>query len=329
MAGRSLRAPRPGTALKRAGVALIAAGIIFYIVTNGVVPSYLFPSVPYDILSWGKMALQYFLLFVTIPAGAFLLRRGRQYAAQASAKTIITDSKSHVLYLRAFRSDTSTLEQAFSLNLYGGLLWTLKSEEEQLAEVLLPLGELIAIGRPGESLPTPGAARIYTSDEEWKGVVKRQIAAAQLVVIRGVAGENVFWELTQAVRILNPQKLLILFLDMKPRDYELFRTRTDSILGVPLPGSTVLLRRRRVSGFMGFAAGWKPSFFALRAPFFRGGSFKRRCKYALKPVFENFGLEWQAPPMSENILSVLYGLLFDLGPLVLTALFVRFYEVTP
>jgi hypothetical protein len=327
MVGQSLRAPTPGTALKRTGAALIAAGIIFYILSNGVLPSYIFPSVPYDILQWQRMALQYFLLLVIIPGGTFLLRRGRQYAAQASAKSIITDSKSHVLYLRAFRSDTSTLKQAFNLNVHG-LLWAYKSEEEQLAGVLVPFGELIAIGRPGESLPTPGATRIYTSDEEWKDVVKRQIQAAQLVVIRAAAGENVFWELTQAVKIINPQKLLILFLDMKAREYELFRTRAESILGAPLPDSTGLLKRRRVSGFIGFAAGWKPSFLALRAPFFRGGSFKRLCKYALKPVFENFGLEWQAPPMSERVLSTLYTLVFYLGPFIILAFFTRVYEAS-
>jgi hypothetical protein len=339
MTGRSLRAPRPGTALKRTGAALIAAAIIFYILSNGIVASDLFPSVPFDILNYEKLALQYFLLFVVIPVGAFLLRRGRQYAAQAIAKTIITDSKSHVLYLRAFRSDTSTLKQVFSIN-YTTLLWAIKSEEEQLAEVLLPFGELIAIGRPGEGLPTPGAARIYTSDEEWKDVVKRQIQASQLVVIRAGAGENVFWELTQAVKFLNPQKLLILLLNMKVKDYESFRTKANFILDVPLPESTrrllrppifsfVVAPRWRVSGFIGFDADWKPRFFALRAPFFRGGSFKLLCKYALKPVFETSGLEWQAPPMSEKLLRILYYMGIFLGPFILLALFIRFYGSTP
>jgi hypothetical protein len=284
MAGRSLRAPRPGAALKKTGAALVAAGIIFNIVIQAV-PYDLFQSVPVEIMAWGRLALQYFAMIVIIPGGAFLLWRGRQYTAQASAKLIITNSKSHVLYLRAFRSDASTWKQAFLKTFDFTFLLGLESEEEQLAEVLLPFGELIAVGRPGESLPVPGAARIYTSDEEWKDVVKRQIQAAQLVV-RAAAGENVFWELTQAVKILNPQKLLIL-LNMKVRDYESFRTKADSVLGVPLPQSTRLfVRRRRVSGFIGFAEGWRSSFFALRAPFFRGGSFKRLCKYALKPVFE-------------------------------------------
>ena len=313
MAGRNLRAPRPGTALKRTGAALIAAGMIFHIVMQ-LVPWTEFTE-PFDII-WGP-ALALFGPLVMIPGGAFLIWRGRQYAAQASAKRIITDATSHVLYLRAFRSDPSTAKQVFSHTFdYLNLLLGLESEEEQLAEVLLPFGELIAIGRPGESLPTPGAARIYTSDEQWKDVVKRQIQAAQLVVIRAAAGENVFWELTQAVKILNPQKLLILCLNMKVRDYESFRTRANSILDVPLPEST-----RFVSGFIGFDAGWNPIFLALRAPFFRVGSFKLLCKYTLKPVFENFGLEWQAPPV--QVLKMLFLFLivfFVTSPLLLKTL---------
>jgi hypothetical protein len=304
--------------LKRTGAALIAAGIFLTMVAYAVHFD-LFQCITYDILAQEQMALRQFATFVIIPGGAFLLLRGKQYAAQASAKLIITDTKSHVLYLRAFRSDASTWEQAFfnTFNIFdSSFLSGLESEEEQLKEVLLPFGELITIGRPGESLPTPGAARIYTSDEEWKDLVKRKIQAAQLVVIRADATENVFWELTQAVKILNPQKLLILLMNMEWRDYESFCAKADSILGVPLPPS----RRRRVSGFIGFAEGWKSIFFALKAPFFRGGSFKRRCKYALKPVFENFGIEWRAPPMSEKVLMMLFILLILEGPFQLLSL---------
>jgi hypothetical protein len=224
------------------------------------------------------------------------------------------------LYLRAFRSDPSTAKQAFDALDFVNPLLGLQSEEEQLAEVLQPFGGLIAIGRPGESLPTPGAARIYTSDEEWKDIVKRQIQAAQLVVIRAAAGENVLWELAQALKILNPQKLLILFQNMKVKDYEAFRARANSILDVPLPESTRIQRYRRVWGFISFTAGWKPSFLALRAPFIRGGSFKRRYKYALKPVFESFGLEWQAPPVLDLVLAVLLGSLLALWPFLTLAI---------
>jgi hypothetical protein len=265
----------------------------------GIIISYALSFSGWRILSESK--LLFWILTVLSPtlmvSGAFLSWRGRQYAAQTSAEGILTDAKAHLLYLRPFRSDETTRKQ-----LFGPRLTT--SEEEQLADVLLPFGELVAIGRPGEGLPTPGAARIYVSDEEWKNVVKRQMQATRLVVIRAGSGENVLWELTQAVRAVEPQKLLILVLEMKAEDYESFRTKANPILGISLPERATPRRFgrvfgfRRVSGFINFAADWKPTFLALKGPYFRSGSFKRLAKYALRPVFESFGLEWQPPSIS-------------------------------
>jgi hypothetical protein len=124
--------------------------------------------------------------------------------------------------------------------------------------------------------------------------------ATRLVVIAAGVGENVLWGPTQAVRTLEPQKLLILVLEMKAEDYESFRTKANPIFGVSLPDQAFSrgLGFRRVSGFISFAADWKPSFLALKGPYFRSGSLKRLAKYALRPVFESFGLEWQPPSIS-------------------------------
>ena len=336
MAGQNLtRTTRPGTALKRTGVALIAAGMMFFALAP--MAQYWPTTWPeYDdyleaVLVWG-----YVLSFPILALGGFLFWRGRQYAAQAHAENVFTASKTHVLYLRNFRADSSLARVIISSMFWREFL----TEEEQLADVLRPFGDLVAIGRPGERLPTPGAARIYTSDEEWKDVVKRQMQAAQLVVIRADVreilahgGENLFWELTQAVKTLNPQKLLILLLNMKVKDYESFRARANSILNVPLPelGSILdvplpeLGYWPRISGFFGFAADWKPSFFALKTPFSRFGSVKARFKYALKPVFESFGLEWQPPPVSAKVWFLIGGLAFV--PLTMVPLGLYFFYV--
>ena len=42
------------------------------------------------------------------------------------------------------------------------------TEEEQLAKVVAEIGSFIAIGRPGENLPTLGAIRLYTGDADWQ-----------------------------------------------------------------------------------------------------------------------------------------------------------------
>jgi hypothetical protein len=225
--------------------------------------------------------------------GAFLVWRGSQYHHKLDAESILSDHKPHVLYLRSFRSDPSFPN-------YDGVA----TMEERLADVLQPFGDLVAIGQPGERLPKPGAARMYASEEEWKEVVKRQILAARLVIIRAGEGKNLLWELKQAVETLNPQKLLILVLDMKAKDYESFRTNVKSVLGVSLPEGTTMRRHREpIRGFIGFGADWKPNVFPLRVPYmyFRctsstQPSFFDQSKFALRPVFESFGLEWQPPP---------------------------------
>ena len=300
---------RPGRAYKRIGAILVVAGVAG--MTLPEVSLTIHSSINRWLMPENYTALNPLGVLMTF-VGVFLIWRGRQYAAKVAAERIVTDSNPDVLYLRAFRSDSSVKGFVFlSLRWMSGL----ETQEEQLAYVLRPIGDLVAIGRPGEALPTPGAARIYASDEEWKKVVKRQMQAARLVIIRAGVRENLLWELKQAVETLNPQKVLILVLEMKAKHYESFRT-VNPVLGVSLPDGTTLWRRRgRVSGFIGFGADWKPSVFPIGVPYFRRDVYKpyrQLFKFALRPVFESFGLEWQPPP---NVfwLNVIFNLVGLLG----------------
>lgn len=306
------RSSRSGRARKISGVILIIIGTMFllmklvFVASGTEAPNDTEPGL--EIL-YGLLA---FWPFLTI-GGVFIFWRRSQYAAKADAERILTDHRPKVLYLRSFLSDPSTAKYVFSTT--SPLLSGLETQEEQLAEVLRPFGDLVAIGRPGEDLPEPGAARIYLSDEEWKEVVKRRMQAARLVVIRAGGGENLLWELGQAMETLKPEKLLILVLKMNVTDYESFRTKADPLLNVSLPEAETLQRSGQVSGFIGFAADWKPSFFPVQAPYFRTSLFKpyqSRFKFALKPVFETFGLEWQPPALSvtRSFVYALVGILF-------------------
>jgi hypothetical protein len=71
-------------------------------------------------------------------------------------------------------------------------------------------------------------------------VVKRQIRVARLVISRASEGENLLWELKQAVETFSPEKVLILVLNMKAKHYESFRTDVNPILGMSLPAGTTL-----------------------------------------------------------------------------------------
>jgi len=283
--------PRTGKAQKRLGAALLITGGVLTLV---------FRLIPASEMDDALFAASFAPILLLL-GGAFCYWRGRQYAARMSATTIITDSKPDVLYLRAFRSDPSTAKNILSVMLTSGLISGLATEEEQLAEALLPFGDLVAVGRPGERLPTPGAARMYASDDEWKNLVKQQMRTARLVVIRAGAGEGLIWELKEASMILSPQGLLILFLHMKKKHYESFRSMANSVFGASLPEAKTIRALGGISGFMSFSADWTPRFLRLHAPFFRRSAYKpyrRLFKFALKPVFEESGIKWESPPVS-------------------------------
>ncbi len=307
-----------GSARKAAGVALLAVALILALILR---------FIPDD--DWNGTL--YVAAFVVQPiillTGAFWYWRGRQYAARVQAKEIIGDAKPDVLYLRAFRTDPSTAWQVFSSFLTPQIMSGFATEEEQLADVVRPIGDLVAIGQPGEGLPKPGAARMYATDREWQDVVRRQLEAARLVVIRAGLGENLLWEVREAASTVPPQKLLILFLNMKVKDYVAFRTTVAGTLGLRLPDPMGVRRFRRVSGFMCFAPDWSPGFLRLRVPFFRRGfkPLRRSFQCALRPVFESLSVPWKSPPVSPlivaavSIMGLIGGfILFAIGASIVT-----------
>ncbi|WP_316365273.1 hypothetical protein [Candidatus Thiodiazotropha sp. CDECU1] len=88
------------------------------------------------------------------------------------------------IYLRRFHEDS------------GG--W---SNEEEIALGLGDYALFVAIGRPGEKLPTQGAFRLYVSDPEWRDRVMELLSMASLVFMRWAPGGHLGWELEQVNRM--------------------------------------------------------------------------------------------------------------------------------
>ena len=149
------------------------------------------------------------------------------------------------------------------------------------------------------------------SDAEWQSVVSDQMRSAALVVIRAGRGRGLLWELKQAFEKLDPTKLLILVLNMKRKDYATFREEMSKMLGVVFPKFGGFTGLGRVSGFVRFSSDWTPKMLRLYAPYLRRTIYKPYqplFQFTLKPVFKDFGLEWQTPPVS--ILTVVVKLVF-------------------
>ena len=276
--------PTAGRALKIAGIALIALGGLLYAVLGG----------PDD----NPVA---FLGVLVMIVGIFVHFRGRQHAARARAQgpqSPLSDAKPDVLYLRAFRTDPSSKLKV----LQSGLT----TEEEQLADVLRPFGDLIAIGQPGEPLPIPGATRMYASDSEWKALVLDRMRSAPLVVIRAGTGAGLLWEFGQAFDGLKPERVLVLVLDIAVREYAEFSDQVKTRFGLSLPAlepfsalNALIDYRKNPSkvrpGFIRVSSGWSPEFLPMPPTVITTGynDLKKSFNLALRPVFEENGSTWR------------------------------------
>lgn len=124
------------------------------------------------------------------------------------------DKRAPVLYLRSFLDDESRSPD-FGLikkEVGGGTVFNFQRvvDEEALARTLQRcLGPVVAIGRPGETLPELGAYRMYFSDEHWKVEVIGLVNRSQLVVLRIGSTGGLLWELKNTVDRVEPEKIIL------------------------------------------------------------------------------------------------------------------------
>ncbi len=205
--------------------------------------------------------------------GVAQLRLARQHLAPNADELLQRDPRAPVVYLRPFDADDvdpdpperfeylcgeGTFEQALGA-----------SEEEQLAVAMNELGPFVAIGKPYDTLPKLGAARIRVSDQEWKAKVAEWVSHAQLIVLRLGFTKGVQWEVAHIVASAPPQKLVLLLPFTPATGYDTFRQQMREhfkrdLPEIERPDWTPPLS---VCGLMYFSSGWEPHFVALERPF--------------------------------------------------------------
>ncbi len=143
-----------------------------------------------------------------------LWRRTQRMEAPDAAEAMAADQRPPILYLRSFADDGAVaLEEGkdwFSRAKIAALVQPTTPEQE-LAAILSTVGPLIAIGRPGESWPELGAARLYVPDDQWQARVLALMDQAGLVVLRLGNSLGLRWEVEQALDRLPRQRLVLVF----------------------------------------------------------------------------------------------------------------------
>jgi hypothetical protein len=140
--------------------------------------------------------------------GTVLFRRGLATMQPSGDELMATDKRRPVLLLRSFADESMSIAEAPSFT--WGQMSSLARMEESIADQLRPFGPLVAIGKPGETLPQLGASRNYYSDAEWQAAALALMREAVVIVVIAGVSPGLRWELEAIARAGQQSKLLML-----------------------------------------------------------------------------------------------------------------------
>ena len=231
---------------------------------------------------------------------AFGLMWGRKFLQKPAGEVLSEDKRPPVLYLRSFKDDDVT-----SGLIDGSASPVSYTEEEYLVDILKDFGPCIAIGQPGEKLPSLGAARMYLADDQWQDKVKELLTSSTLVALRAGKTKNFLWEVEQSIKSIDPRKLILL-IPRKGNIYSEFHKLASRSFPRSLPENIgdpdLFLGIASLYGYIYFDDDWTPHFtrFEFRIPY-----WQRRMSFpvtyvirdSLAPIYERFGIPI---PKTEN-----------------------------
>ena len=214
------------------------------------------------------------ILGITI-GSVYLYRRSQRKTLLTTPEEIEMDERAPVIYLRSFRQEEfddslkGKIRDVFRGEPIPGVANpTREQEQHNLAKYLNQIGPFIAIGRPGEALPFPGAKKVYVGDEEWQDVVSQWIEKSIAVVLEPEgSGEGLSWEINSVVANVDPKRVLII-LPRVAGDYKSIRDYLCNSFPKPLPEKVP-----RGTRLLTFKPDWEPFPISNLYPFFKQNGF--------------------------------------------------------
>jgi hypothetical protein len=247
--------------------------------------------------------------------------RERQRSVVRSAEAEMTeDPRPPVLYLRSFKDDERI---ARAIGFY--------SIEQEMKQALLDIGPFIAMAEPDKQEPRdPGAARMRLPQNAWQHKVSEEMSRAALVIMRIGDTPGFWWEMQEAAERMNPERLVLLIPAEDEELYEVFRQKAAEWLPCQLPEYKRRKGKFSVNGGMVyFERDWTPHLQRFKVAWIRQtflSPFTAMLKIAMKPVYQQLGVEWTKPGVSPSQLIFL-SLLCLLMVLVICLFYVMFNDL--
>lgn len=181
--------------------------------------------------------------------GAGLYRLTRALSRAGARQVLAADPRPSALYLRSFADDSLPLPTIASARRPLFELFSLRGAdpfEESVAWELNSYAPVVAVGRPGGTLRSLGAAREHLAQESWRDEIADRMREARVIVLAPGETDGLAWELRAIVHDGHLAKTLFVFPPLSPVDLvrrwrhtvELLRTGGAQVgwLTVPVGG---------------------------------------------------------------------------------------------
>ena len=140
--------------------------------------------------------------FLVAILGGWLFRLARSLSRAGTRRRLELDPRPAALYLRSFQDDNLPLPVIASARRPLFELFSLRGSdpfEESMAWELNSYGPVVAVGRPGRSLASLGAAREHLPDATWREQVAARMDQAGMIAVATGETDGLAWELGQVV----------------------------------------------------------------------------------------------------------------------------------
>jgi hypothetical protein len=191
------------THLERPG---LRRGIVYGVLGAAVLLGTTFAPVPTD----RRYAQTFYRVMKQVDAvGFFLIVRARRFFQISADSLLAVDKRPPILFLRSFADDER--EQ------YGNAQRALLdfSLETRLANHFYRFGPFIAVGSPKDTVPQPGAARVFLADDEWQSRVLGWMKSSSLIVMYCGTTDWVNWELRKVIESGRSTSLILMIPEIK------------------------------------------------------------------------------------------------------------------
>jgi hypothetical protein len=221
-----------------------------------------------------------------------LVAFGRRYLAAGAETVLAEDERAPIVYLRPFDTDRAEVAAPWRSRQRISPLATVEpTYEQRLARTLRKVGPFVAFGDPSERLPQLGAARVYSTDEDWQAKVDELTARAGVVLLHAGESEGITWEVRHVVAMNDPDRVILSLPVQAKRNRPSRQERYDTfrrLFGDAFPQT--LPEHIGESQFLYFEGDWTPRLLEGRAasPPARGGE----PGLALQRLAREFKITW-------------------------------------